>query len=152
MLTLTCESLNSPSPRLAEFSLADQTFSNLFVHLLRDERDLRRRQGEESYRYRECEYPHLRLPSDCEYRSRRKEDREENSDQVVRFLSQIPNFVWKQVDFPLARKGHIYSMSLSIGLIFWTGFVYYLTRRDAGRASREKRPSEEFGEIAEVAK
>jgi len=62
----------------------------------------------------------------------------------------VPNFIWKQTDMPLAHKGHIYSMSLSAGLFFWTGVVYYLSRRDQGKESREQRSSEEFGEVAVV--
>ncbi|KAL7417125.1 major facilitator superfamily domain-containing protein [Mrakia frigida] len=62
----------------------------------------------------------------------------------------VPNFLWKQTDMPLAHKGHIYSMSLSAGLIIWTGVVFYLARRDAGKGSREQRSSEEFGEVAPI--
>ncbi|ODN86834.1 pantothenate transporter [Cryptococcus wingfieldii CBS 7118] len=46
----------------------------------------------------------------------------------------VPNFVWKTVDFPEARKGWAYSVVLNVALIFWITLVLYLLRRDRRKA------------------
>ncbi|OCF72392.1 pantothenate transporter [Kwoniella mangroviensis CBS 8886] len=48
--------------------------------------------------------------------------------------SIMPNFVWKTVDFPAARKGWTYSLSLAILLILWTALIQVLLRRDEKKA------------------
>ncbi|KAK0449049.1 major facilitator superfamily domain-containing protein [Desarmillaria tabescens] len=42
----------------------------------------------------------------------------------------VPNFVWKTVDFPRARKGYHYSIILQFILILWTTLILFLLRRD----------------------
>ncbi|ODN73695.1 hypothetical protein L202_07240 [Cryptococcus amylolentus CBS 6039] len=46
----------------------------------------------------------------------------------------VPNFVWKTVDFPEARKGWTYSVSLNVVLLFWITAILLLLRRDRRRA------------------
>ncbi|TYJ53789.1 hypothetical protein B9479_005549 [Cryptococcus floricola] len=53
----------------------------------------------------------------------------------------VPNFVWKTVDFPEARKGWTYSMALNVALIFWMTAILYLLRRDQRRADAFPEPS-----------
>ncbi|KIY01808.1 uncharacterized protein Z520_01946 [Fonsecaea multimorphosa CBS 102226] len=41
-----------------------------------------------------------------------------------------PNFVWKTVDFPAARKGYTWSLVLQVLLILWTALIQLLLWRD----------------------
>ncbi|ODN86836.1 pantothenate transporter [Cryptococcus wingfieldii CBS 7118] len=52
----------------------------------------------------------------------------------------VPNFVWKTVDFPQARKGWTYSVSLNVALIFWITAILVLLRRDRRRAESAENP------------
>ncbi|TYJ53786.1 hypothetical protein B9479_005546 [Cryptococcus floricola] len=52
----------------------------------------------------------------------------------------VPNFVWKTVDFPKARKGWTYSVSLNVALIFWITAILLLLRRDRRRAESAENP------------
>ncbi|WVR03027.1 hypothetical protein IAU60_000016 [Kwoniella sp. DSM 27419] len=62
-----------------------------------------------------------------------------------------PNFVWKTVDFPKARKGWIWSVALNIGLILWVTIVLLLRKRDQRKALRADldSPTESQSEIIE---
>ncbi|WWD22599.1 hypothetical protein CI109_107092 [Kwoniella shandongensis] len=46
-----------------------------------------------------------------------------------------PNFVWKTVDFPRAKKGWTWVLSLNVLLIVHTTFVIFMLRRDKRRAA-----------------
>ncbi|CDZ97527.1 Permease of the major facilitator superfamily [Phaffia rhodozyma] len=62
-----------------------------------------------------------------------------------------PNFIWKTVDFPKARKGHIWSISLSSIILLWIMMVYYLDKRDrrSQLASSSSGSFSEFDNIKE---
>ncbi|KIW68139.1 hypothetical protein PV04_04106 [Phialophora macrospora] len=49
-----------------------------------------------------------------------------------------PNFVWKTVDFPAARKGYTWSLVLQVLLILWTALIQVLLWRD-GRIAAKRR-------------
>ncbi|WVQ72198.1 hypothetical protein IAR50_001744 [Cryptococcus sp. DSM 104548] len=51
----------------------------------------------------------------------------------------VPNFVWKTVDFPEARKGWTYSVALNVALIFWMTVVLYLLSRDRRKTLSDPR-------------
>ncbi|WVQ64233.1 uncharacterized protein L199_002395 [Kwoniella botswanensis] len=56
------------------------------------------------------------------------------NDLAYVFQSIMPNFVWKTVDFPEARKGWTYSLCLAVLLILWTALIQVLLRRDEKKA------------------
>ncbi|WVF67013.1 hypothetical protein IAT40_001756 [Kwoniella sp. CBS 6097] len=60
----------------------------------------------------------------------------------------VPNFVWKTTEFPKARKGWIYSLSLNIALIAWISIILYLRRRDQRKALHDSPPSSASASIA----
>ncbi|KAG4444328.1 hypothetical protein IFR05_000202 [Cadophora sp. M221] len=47
-----------------------------------------------------------------------------------------PNFVWKTVEFPAARKGYLWAIVLNILLIFWTALIQTLLWRDRKLAAK----------------
>nr|XP_019013959.1 pantothenate transporter [Kwoniella pini CBS 10737]OCF52740.1 pantothenate transporter [Kwoniella pini CBS 10737] len=60
------------------------------------------------------------------------------NDLAYVFQSIMPNFVWKTVDFPEARKGWTYSLCLAVLLILWTTLILILLRRDEKKALRSQ--------------
>ncbi|OQU97887.1 hypothetical protein CLAIMM_03758 [Cladophialophora immunda] len=59
-----------------------------------------------------------------------------------------PNFVWKTVDFPAARKGYTWSLILQVLLILWTALIQLLLWRD-GRIDGKRRVIDVAGSEAE---
>ncbi|TYJ53785.1 hypothetical protein B9479_005545 [Cryptococcus floricola] len=57
----------------------------------------------------------------------------------------VPNFVWKTVDFPEARTGWTYSVSLNAALIVWMTAILLLLRRDRRKALRSASSSSNLG-------
>ncbi|KAK6585753.1 hypothetical protein PZA11_002480 [Diplocarpon coronariae] len=47
-----------------------------------------------------------------------------------------PNFVWRTAYFPVARKGYLWSIVLSILLILWTAFIQILLTRGKKKAAK----------------
>ncbi|OWZ68204.1 hypothetical protein AYX14_05536 [Cryptococcus neoformans] len=48
-----------------------------------------------------------------------------------------PNFVWKTIDFPQARKGWTWSIALNVALILWMSIILILRQRDLKRIFRK---------------
>ncbi|KAL7417101.1 major facilitator superfamily domain-containing protein [Mrakia frigida] len=55
-----------------------------------------------------------------------------------------PNFIWKTSEFPKARKGHAWSISLSTIELFWVGLVLWFVNRDKKRRLQDSRDDDEI--------
>ncbi|GAA5953681.1 hypothetical protein JCM8115_004121 [Rhodotorula mucilaginosa] len=64
----------------------------------------------------------------------------------------VPNFTWKQVDYPRAQIGLYYSTGLSLAFFFWIFLTLYLHKRDQRRAQAEAVPATLVDDDASIEK
>ncbi|GAA5883693.1 hypothetical protein JCM3774_002955, partial [Rhodotorula dairenensis] len=64
----------------------------------------------------------------------------------------VPNFTWKQTDYPKATIGLYYSTGLSLAFFFWIFLTLYLHKRDQRRARLDAEPETPSSDSASLEK